>query len=348
MTENIGGNVIANPGWFDWSYTGVNFELAGNGGDLCQTFLSVQQRIIESVFTTIVSGIVVVIATLHLTLPNVPLKSDRDYCGKRILLVVMCTTFGIELGFKLATRQMIYILNPCHIATMMQIFCLAAPPSKLVTAVFRIHLHMLSGAPIAILFPVVNTRLLPFEIEIYYIQHILMLIIPFYLILKGGVYNPEPMWDLSWAAVSVGSTYIYHFITLQYIGFVFKVNLNNMLCPAISDPFYGPYYRLCALFHQTLVLPFLAKFMYWICKKASPLTVCDLEETKLIDIMKGCLSGSESSRQEVDNQGQEGVTLEAKKHTTLKHRNGSGDLTEKNGVLINDSRQPRNGHLKTS
>ena len=40
-----------------------------------------------------------------------------------------------------------------------QIFCLAAPPSKLVTTVFRLHLHMLSGAPIAILFPVINTRL---------------------------------------------------------------------------------------------------------------------------------------------------------------------------------------------
>jgi hypothetical protein len=48
----------------------------------------------------------------------------------------------------------IYIQLECF-----QIFCLAAPPSKLVTTVFRLHLHMLSGAPIAILFPVINTRL---------------------------------------------------------------------------------------------------------------------------------------------------------------------------------------------
>ena len=40
-----------------------------------------------------------------------------------------------------------------------QIYILAAPPGKLVTAMFRIHLHMLTGAPIAILFPVINTRL---------------------------------------------------------------------------------------------------------------------------------------------------------------------------------------------
>lgn len=341
---NSDSDGIESPGWFDWSYTGVNFELAGNGGNECQSFLSVRQRIFESLVTTVVSGILMVIALRHLTLPNIQVKSDKDYCGKRILLVVMCLTFGIELGFKFATRQMIYILNPCHLATMMQIFCLAAPPSKLVTAVFRIHLHMLSGAPIAIIFPVINTRLLPFEIEVYYIQHILMLVIPIYLILKGGVYTPEPLQDLSWAVVSVGNMYIYHFITLQYLAYVSKVNLNNMLCPAISDPFYGPYYRICALVHQTLALPLLAKVMYWICKKVSPHTVHSLEETKVIDLFHGNKTKSSGGIQEVDHD-QTNVLSETETLTTGKLRNGAGD--KQNGIVREHARQPSNGHIKS-
>ena len=37
------------------------------------------------------------------------------------------------------------------------------------------------------------------------------------------------------------------------------VNLNYLLCPALMDPFAGPYYRLWAVFHQTACLLLLGK-----------------------------------------------------------------------------------------
>ncbi|XP_052215002.1 transmembrane protein 164-like isoform X2 [Dreissena polymorpha] len=244
---------------FEWAYAGVDHTLPGNGGQECVDFIPLWQRVAESGLACVFAAICIKFAYKRVTLPETTAVTDkRGDCGKRVLLVAMCLTFGIELGFKLATRQFIWIFNPCHVTSMIQIYILAAPPGKLVTAMFRLHLHMLTGAPIAILFPVINTRLLPFETEVYFIQHILMMIIPYYLMSVGGVYTPEKLRDMSWGILSLGWLYFFHFVPLNYLA---VVNLNNMLCPAVSDPFYGRLYRICAMGHQVILLPVIGKFI---------------------------------------------------------------------------------------
>lgn len=77
----------------------------------------------------------------------------------------------------------------------------------------------------------------------------------------------EPLRNFHWGFMSIGFMRLYHYIILQPISFITEVNLDSIMCPAVSDPFEGPWYRIAAHIHQTLFILLHGKIYCLIGKK---------------------------------------------------------------------------------
>ena len=108
---------------------------------------------------------------------------------------------------------------------------------------------------------------LPFEVVSYYIHHFLMLVTPFYLMRLGGIYNMESLANWHWTFLSISIMRLYHYVVLQPLSFATNVNLNSMMCPAISDPFAGPWYRVASNIYSTLFIALHGKIYCWLGEK---------------------------------------------------------------------------------
>jgi len=243
-------------------YGGVLYHIEGNGGPDCVTFLSPVRLLCETIVFVTLSIVLLVntIKKIKVTLPKFEKKtySTELSFSRAIHLAVFALVFGVEIGYKLSSRQVIYLLNPCHIISILQLYLLASPTSTLSTTIFRLHLYWLVGPLLAVLFPVTNSLLLPQEVTVYWIQHTLILTSPLFLLIRGD-YKLEPTNDWAWPGLAFSLYSLYHWLVVQPMGILTWANLNSMLCPAICDPFAGPNYRIVATAHQAILVPLFGK-----------------------------------------------------------------------------------------
>ena len=104
----------------DVLYGGIRPEIPGHGGAECASYLSKSSMVLETLISTTMMVVVGIIGVKTYTMPKAFPRMD-DYAGKRLLLAVICLVFGVEVGFKICNRQVLYLLNPCHVLTVIEV-----------------------------------------------------------------------------------------------------------------------------------------------------------------------------------------------------------------------------------
>lgn len=107
----------------DWVCGGVDPNLEGNGGPACVQFLPPVQRTLETLLIALIALFEMAVTWPYLKVPSssVHTSGGSERTMKRILLVLLCLTLGIEIGLKFASRTIIYLLNPCHMLSIIQV-----------------------------------------------------------------------------------------------------------------------------------------------------------------------------------------------------------------------------------
>ncbi|CBY31382.1 unnamed protein product [Oikopleura dioica] len=169
-------------------------------------------------------------------------KKIESSSRRQIMLLILAMTWGMEIALKLVEGKLIFLLNPCHLFTALQLYFLCGKPSKMMHILFQAHVPLIFGAFLAMILPDTDSRVLPLQREIYWVQHMLIWIIPAYLAPLGGVYKIEKAW--SWSFLGLSLMQVYHAVVLQGFSVAFLTNLNHMLCAHKMDPFKNLNYRL--------------------------------------------------------------------------------------------------------
>ena len=101
-------------------YGGIKPEIPGHGGEECAAYLSRGTMIFETLLSTTMMIVVGAFALMTYSMPKAFPERD-DFLGKRFLLVLLSLVFGIEIGYKICSKQVLYLLNPCHVLTIAEV-----------------------------------------------------------------------------------------------------------------------------------------------------------------------------------------------------------------------------------
>lgn len=224
-------------------FRGCN-DLLGNGwdGDECVNEVPQEVKRMEVTIWTIGIFSLFILFRHDKTLFHIgdiikQMKSSEKHIRLTFVEKILDKTFLISclLGwltlvyYKILMRYMVYLLQPCHM-TMFFHFLTFTNPDFFAPIVSLLWLPMTAGTMSALIFPATSELKNPFEVEMFWIEHIIIQIVPLYLLLRkqGSILK-----HFSWNHVFLGNLIVMglHWWIFEFTNVNFGVNVNFFACP---------------------------------------------------------------------------------------------------------------------
>ncbi|KAI8066751.1 TMEM164 family-domain-containing protein [Gongronella butleri] len=165
---------------------------------------------------------------------------------ERLLLALTIFSFGTTVVHKAVTDTLLFLMQPCHISAFLLIVVMVWPFESrpwVPRLLLNIYYYTLWGAILALIFPDLRDHDMFLEIFNFYLEHVLDIVVPLYLINNPRYVTLAP--SPSMALFSFFLYAAYHSPVLHVCALWSGLNLNYTLVPPALDFLIhsGVYYR---------------------------------------------------------------------------------------------------------
>lgn len=219
-----------------------------SGGSLAgYWYISAEQHVLEFLLFNLTFAGLLVYFGINLV-AHAPEKTPAEPTGTIIMYVLaglLSLSFLYTIFYKWMTKSLIFLLQPCHVITTVELLVLFAPHGSFIdmTIVFNLMLYWVWNPLIAILQPDLRDYKHFRDLFNYFFQHALIILIPFYLLFT----RQYDLYHWSWEnlVVSFNLQVLYHFFVLEVVNLFACTNLNYMMAPPPGPlEWFGPWYRV--------------------------------------------------------------------------------------------------------
>ncbi|ORZ17627.1 transmembrane protein [Absidia repens] len=153
--------------------------------------------------------------------------------SEKLMLSSLIASYGVTLTHKIWRRNVLFMLQPCHVNCLLLIFTMMArKTSALPHILFNIYLHTQWGGVAALLFPDLRDHKYLGETFNFFAEHILILLAPIYMIYSGRYLVLPTSTDMALLSFSLFS--LFHSPLLHICALKSGLNLNYLFTPPPS------------------------------------------------------------------------------------------------------------------